>query len=243
MTHDQLRELVAVYALDATDEAEAAAVEEHLSGCPRCRAELEAYREVAAAIGDQGGAARPEIWDRIAGQLAEAPPPLRLPTRTRRPRPRATPRLTAAVAAAAAIVIAVLGWDVAHLNSRVDHLQAVAGGTARAARVAADAPGSKRVQLHSTSGALTADVVVRPGGQAYLLSSTLPTLPDGRIYQLWGLSRNRPVSLGLLGARAAPAGFRLDSHVTQLMITAEPAGGVPAPTGPVLVQGAVTTGG
>ncbi|MDA8286604.1 MAG: anti-sigma factor [Actinomycetota bacterium] len=238
MIHEQLQQLVAAYALDALDPAEASLVEAHLTTCPRCRAELDAHRQVAAMLGDAGGPARPEIWERITGRLAEAPPPLRLPIPQRR---SGTVRwLTTAVAAAAAAAIAFLGWDVSHLAGQVDRpVGAPAAGIVQAARAAARAPGARRIELRSATGALTAEVVVAPGGQAYLLASTLPALPSDRTYQLWGLSRDRPVSLGLLGTRAAPSAFRVDLQVTRLMVTAEPAGGVPAPTGPVLVQGAL----
>ena len=52
MTHEQASELLGAYALDAVDGDEFTELEEHLEMCPRCRAELDGLREVAAAMGN-----------------------------------------------------------------------------------------------------------------------------------------------------------------------------------------------
>lgn len=69
--HDELRELLGAYALDAVDADEAVAVEEHLAGCPQCRAEVEQHRSVAALLGNAGATAPAGLWDRIAASLDE----------------------------------------------------------------------------------------------------------------------------------------------------------------------------
>jgi anti-sigma-K factor RskA len=46
-------------------------VERHLRTCPRCRAEVDAHYETAAAMGNTVEPVSPELWDRIAGRLAE----------------------------------------------------------------------------------------------------------------------------------------------------------------------------
>jgi anti-sigma factor RsiW len=82
LRHREIEELLAAYALDAVDAAEAAMVEAHLGGCPLCRAELDGYRETAAALGTTAAAAAadrtdappPELWDRIAVSLAATAP-------------------------------------------------------------------------------------------------------------------------------------------------------------------------
>jgi len=72
-------DLLAVYALDAVDPAEAEAVERHLRDCPRCQAEVDGYRDTAAALGMVPGvtlddAPPPSLWDRIAAGLADPTP-------------------------------------------------------------------------------------------------------------------------------------------------------------------------
>jgi len=69
MTHSEIEELLGVYALDAVDGPEALVVEEHLVDCPRCRAEVQGYRDVAALLGNAGGVAPEGLWERIAGEL------------------------------------------------------------------------------------------------------------------------------------------------------------------------------
>lgn len=69
--HDEFRELLGAYALDAVDPDEAQAVEEHLKDCPQCRDEVEQHRSVAAMLGNAGATAPAGLWDRIAASLDE----------------------------------------------------------------------------------------------------------------------------------------------------------------------------
>jgi hypothetical protein len=239
MNHEDAARLLGAYALDALDPDEAGAVAEHVESCPRCRPELASLRETASALGEHSGSVPPGLWDKIAGQLSEPGPPLRLePARLRRAWSGWPLQV---VAVAAAVAVAFLGVDVAHLDSRVGHLQAAISrtGLAQAAGAATLAPGSRRLELTSHTGTARAVVVVLPDGQGYFLSSTLPSLGAGRTYQLWGLNGTKPISIGLLGRSPAPAAFRVDHHLSALMVTAEPGGGTIAPTTPVLVQAAL----
>src|SRR5260221_6653406 len=81
MTEPQdIEELLGAYACDAVDPDERDAVERHLPGCPRCRAEVAELREVTALLANADAATPvPDgVWDRIASSLEETPPPLRL---------------------------------------------------------------------------------------------------------------------------------------------------------------------
>lgn len=256
MTHEEIELLLGAYALHAVEDGEAEAVRQHLTGCPRCRHELSGFEAAAAAFGNISEDAPPDLWDRIAGQLgsATAPPPLRLAPETlyrERAEPqrrngsrrrgwgrRSLPLLVAA--AAAAVAIAYLGVDVSNLDTKVGHLEAASGASiARTAEAAVGTAGAQLVELRSKSGTPSAEVVVLPGGQSFLLHPRLPRLGNGRTYQLWGQSGTKLVSLALLGAAPSATAFRLDGLVTRLMITAEPAGGVVAPTSPVLFSAAL----
>jgi hypothetical protein len=59
--HPEVQELLGAYALDALDPGEADAVDLHLRECPRCRAEVEEYRETAAMLAFGGVAAPPGV--------------------------------------------------------------------------------------------------------------------------------------------------------------------------------------
>jgi anti-sigma-K factor RskA len=84
-------------------------------------------------------------------------------------------------------------------------------------------------------------MVVLPSGQGYMVSSTLPSLDKGRIYQLWAMEGNQPISLGLLGSSPNQAAFVMagSTRPSHLSITAEPAGGSVFPTGQIIVTGTV----
>ncbi len=243
MNHDEAIELLGAYALDAVPPEETEAVSAHVADCPICLEELNQYRKVAAGLAPPASPPPPEIWDRIASELGTAPEPLRLVRSTTAGRHASSTWALRAAAAVAAIALAVLGWEVAHLNGRVGQLQAAVSksGIAQAASAAALEPNSRRSELRSPSGSLTADVIVTEAGQGYLVASTLPALRASRTYQLWGLSGQgaAPVSLGLLGQVPSPAAFRVDRRVRELAISAEPLGGTVAPTTPVLVEGSV----
>jgi hypothetical protein len=62
----------------------------------------------------------------------------------------------------------------------------------------------------------------------------------GHTYQLWALTSGKVVSLGVLGPDPRNVPFRVEPAMTLLMVTAEPAGGTPVPTNPVVAQGAVS---
>ena len=91
MSHDEASELLGAYALDAVDGEERTELEEHLETCPRCRAELDGLREVAAAMGNSVEPLPEGLWSNIASRLPERqgdeePPPMpRLTSKSRAP--------------------------------------------------------------------------------------------------------------------------------------------------------------
>jgi anti-sigma factor RsiW len=259
MTHDEASELLGAYALDAVDGEELEQLEAHVDSCPRCRAELDTMREVAAAIGQSVGPLPEGLWSGIVSRLpdrpaeGESPPMPRLATRatdpsSSPPRPRPShrrPRLVVAaiVAVAAALVVGGLSVALVRADNRANDLQAKSARQARASavRVALATPGHDVVSLDSSSGASLARFVIVPDGRGYLLSSQLPALPGDRTYQLWGIFGNRPISLGLLGPSPKQATFTMASSAPAraLSITAEPAGGAVAPSTPIVATGNV----
>ena len=74
-THEEIRELLGVYALDAVDPETAVMVEEHLQTCIRCTTEVAQHHEVAGLLANSGGASPPALWDRIASELDGSDPP------------------------------------------------------------------------------------------------------------------------------------------------------------------------
>jgi hypothetical protein len=210
ITHDEAQELLGAYALDAVDDDERAAVEDHLRDCPRCRAEVAEHRETAALLAHASTDAPEALWDRIAGSIdrpADVVPlaPLRLSARRRRP----IPEIVAGIAAA--LVIGVLGLHVRSQDRRIDHLMA-----------ATTIPDGRVVELTGTGEAVP---VVLTGDRAYLLGAALRDLPDDRTYQLWGKSGDELVSVAVLGHDPGVVVFDASDYAA-LAITEERAGGV-----------------
>jgi anti-sigma-K factor RskA len=245
LSHDELRELLGAYALDAVEPAEAAAIRAHLEECPRCRDEVAQHQQTAAVLANTGGKAPAGVWDAIAARI-ESPPPVASgfpnlvskPAAGRRIRPALARRVVALAAAAAASAIAVLGVEVGHLDHRLNQVAAAsaAQNLSAAARTALLDPSAARVTLTGTgTGARpVAEVVALRSGAAFLFNEGLPALPPAKTYQLWAMVGGRSISVGLLGANPATVAFGLDAAGTMnaFAVTVEPAGGSIAPTRP-----------
>jgi anti-sigma factor RsiW len=258
MTHDQAVEILATYALDAVESEEREEIEHHLADCPRCRAELDALREVTTALGNSVEPLPEGLWTSIANRLPERhdeerPPMPRLvrsdpgdafeeSQRIRQPGAgRGRLATMGAIVVAAAAVVTVLGVSLVHADDRVSQLQHAAGGSASSSVVSAlKAPGHQLVDLESPEHARLAQFVVADG-RGYLVTSKLPALSAGDTYQLWGIVDGQPISLGLLGRNPTQAAFTLagSPSASKLGITVEPSGGSAVPSQPMVAEGTV----
>jgi anti-sigma-K factor RskA len=207
MDTESIHDLSAAYALDALDDDERRAYEEHLAGCDRCREEVASFSSTAEVLAYAANSAEPSpvLRDRIL-VAARAERPNVVPLRPRWAYP------VAAVAAVAACVAIGLGvWNVS-LHNRLSNAQALQSVPV------AGAPGK---------------LVVGPDGSAALVLFRLDSAPAGKTYQAWVIrGRRAPVSAGLFrggGATFVP----LDGKVRKgsvVAVTVEPAGGSDAPT-------------
>ena len=72
--HDELIDLLGAYALDAVDDDERRAIDEHLEICATCRAEVAMHLEVAAALGTTAVADAPDdLWAAILSHIDDGP--------------------------------------------------------------------------------------------------------------------------------------------------------------------------
>ena len=191
------------------------------------------HREVATLLGNSGGDAPEGLWDRIASQLEESPPPLRLEVQGTAPVVPLTPRrrargnrlVTVALGAAAALAIAVLGAQVVTQQGELDDMRTdLEDATLQAAaNQAFDDPEAVKVQLQSSDGEVAARAVVLPDGSGFLMAHELPGLDGDRTYQLWGDTGSSLVSLGVLGSDPATVAFQAGSGLSALAVTAEDA--------------------
>lgn len=249
LNHADAADFLGVYALDALDGDERAAVEDHVRDCGACQAEVAQHREVAAALAAPGWARAPEgLWDRIAGSLEEAPPPLRMPSEPvvslegRRPRRfRPLEVAAAAIAAAAVATVGLMGLKIVDDERRIDSLKEQAQGAqlSRTANAALADPAARRVDLRSPDTQFVAQAVLLPDGSGYLVDTNLPDLGRDRTYQLWAVVGSNRISVGVLGPKPDVAAFTAPGQTSALAITSEAAGGVIVTQNQPLVVGTV----
>ncbi len=257
LNHSEIMDLLGAYALDAVDEDERQAIGRHLDECVQCRREVAEHREVAGMLASGWLPAPEGVWDRIAGSLEEAPPPLRMPSGGDRPAdapaapgpPPSPPpvvslddrrrrrwgrigRAAAAVAIAASVAVVGLVGVNTVVEERPDDVTELAAA-------AADRPGARRVDLRAPDSNRRVEAVVLPDGTGYVVDANLPVLPPDRTYQLWAVVGTSKISVGVLGTKVEPLAFRAAADVSALAITAERAGGVTATDQEPVVVGTV----
>jgi anti-sigma-K factor RskA len=229
--HEHWHDATGAYVLGALDDTERAAFEEHLAGCPACREEvaqlLPAVRALPVSVDpvDPPPALKARIMaevEREASLLAAAGPEADRPSATGRRRRRLSlriPRLVPAAVAAAALVVGVaVGVGVTQLVG---------------------AP--ERTVTAQVSGAPGATVQLELSGEeGRLMARDLPAPPSGRVYQVW-LKRDghapEPTAALFMPSRDGTATAAVPGSledVDQVMVTDEPDGGSPQPTGDLL---------
>lgn len=235
-SHESIRELLAIYALDALDGDEVAEVEAHVAECDSCRQELDEHRAVASLIGAQSVEADvPEsLWRRVRTEIIPAPPiPLR---------PRRFPMLVTAGVAAAMLALVVIQTsrlstaqtELVAMQERLERVETAiaAGDWSSAAEIAASMPAARSVAL---TGDAETEVTLLPDGTGFVTHSSLADLPNDRTYQLWIVQRGEAVSAGLLRDGEVGSAFRYDpSTLEGLVVTAEDAAGVVVSDGPAV---------
>jgi anti-sigma-K factor RskA len=219
MADERIHELTAAYALDALDEGDERAYEEHLGTCERCREELAGLQETASLLAYAVEAPEPpaELRARILEQ-ARGEPSNVVPLRPRR---RLTQALGAVAAVAAAAAIGLAIWATS-LSQELDE-------TRDANRVLAD-PQAESIALEGADGRL----VVTPDGDAALVVAGLDQAPSGKAYEVWVIGEGAdPEPAGLFDGRDESDVVLLDRDVPDgatVAVTLEDEEGAPAPT-------------
>jgi anti-sigma-K factor RskA len=265
MTHDELRGLTGAYALGTLTDSERRELETHLSTCAECTQEVAELARVANGLAyavpqlDLPAGLRDRV---LRAAVQSDPAPQVTPFR-----PRASAAIPTWLAVAASIAAVALGLYAMTLRQRVGELQerlrdanARAEGlerTVNVARATADRANEFRAIL-TASDARRIDLAGQPpapgaAGRAFwspsrrqvvVTADNLPSLAAGRTYQLWVIppgKGSKPVSAGLLDLEPGGHVLTLAStnveQVGTVAVTEEPAGGVPQPTGPMVIAG------
>jgi hypothetical protein len=244
MTHDDLRNLVPLLALDALPENEEAEVVAHLNSCRECSELLAGHRETAAALALAPPPVMPSdlLRERILREAAvTGQPSLRQAAEAPRMRaPRRGFRLAASLAAAAVLIAGGLaGMQIGRQNAELREQRRLIAEQRRAldlaaADSAAIVPISFTGDFSSFEGKL---VVAEDEGRAAVLLSRMSE-PGDRVYTLWllpeagqpeNLADFRPVDGRAFVNVEVEAGAQDD-----FAVTLEPRAGNASPAGPVV---------
>ncbi len=255
MEHDEAYELLAALALNAVDADVALEIEAHVATCPRCQSELDGFRSVAAALGNSVDPLPEGLWSNISSQLWERRgeevtlPELVLPsaeviaiTSGRSAFSRRAKSTLGAISLAAAAAIVVLSLSLTGANGRVSNLQKALQLSNHSAVLAALAtPGRQVVHMTNSAQQPIAEFVMLPNGTGYLVHSHMPALASNQTYQLWGIVKGSPVSIGVMGNTPGPVTFTMASSPapTELAVTVQNAGGSLTPSKTFVATGAV----
>lgn len=264
MTHQDVYDLAPEYVLGTLDDVTRARVLAHLSGCPACRAEVAAVSQTFDAIGRSVPDAAPPagLRDRIVAIPAAAAqqPPAAAPAPVIR-----TSVLSIALRVAAAAVVAGSLWqwsaarqEISALRQRVAELQAQSSDLlfAKASLEEQVKTVTHQTEVLRASDTVTYDLSaapVAPGAHArayvshklgmVFTAEGLPSLPAGKVYQLWVIVDAKPVSVGVFTPDASGRVHAvMDTPPIPAMpgtvaVTLEPTGGLPQPSGAVYLAG------
>ncbi|HEV7785402.1 MAG TPA: anti-sigma factor [Thermoanaerobaculia bacterium] len=257
----RFEELLPAYALGALDADELREMEEHLAGCDECRRQLRLWNgdleALAASVVPVAPSemTRARILRSTAGVAGAAPaPPRRLPG-------------WALLAAAALLAVAVWGvagqlrmrGDLERLTAERNRLAGQveslhrevtqAHSEAQRASEALQVVAARGVQTVTLAGL---EAAPRAAGHTYVnplrrdalfYAFDLPALPSGKTYELWYIAGGKPVAAGTFSVDPQGIGSVKVEHVPDVAsiqawaVTIEPAGGVPQPTGAMVLKG------
>jgi len=259
MVHADYKEMIPAHALSTLDDAEARALNDHLSECDECRMELQEWEATAAIMAvsanplEPSPAVRERILTEIRKDLAT---PQVIPFRAATRNIWSSFGSLGAIAAVILVAVLIVGLVVLWRDNRAaqESMRAMAAQMERQQKDLersneffrlVTSPGARMMELNGTSEAsgATAKLAYDKTGHAVLVAHGLPKVPAGKEYQLWFIVSGKPP---MPGKAFAPddtgsatsieqmPGVALDADV--FAITLEPAGGVESPTGEIYLR-------
>jgi len=247
--HETWETLAAVCAVGALDGEDLARFEAHLAeGCDRCEAVVRESREtlVRTVLAASRAVPPPEAKAALQARIAAIPPSARAARRG---------WLTWAAATAAVVALAVMlasgvvasryearlgqiAREAARERERLQRAEETLRSQVAALELLRD-PATRVIELRSPSGPAAARMIWNDNAGGHLLVANLPPAPEGKAYELWALGGAAPRPLGVF--QAAPDGRAVQKvepggeAPRGFAVTLEPAQGVPAPTGPIVL--------
>jgi len=252
MNHDEWLERAEIYAVGALDGEDLRLFEAHLaSGCALCQAHLRENRETLVQLPRSLAPLEPpprvktELLKRIA-------PAAKTDVEERTPSPWLWWTVAGGLAAAALLIF--VSWNLIATRNQVRELEgqlaALQGQVSEREEVIQflSDPRVRIVNLAAlpASPGARAQLLWNPVSRTGLLLATgLQQTPPDKAYELWGIAGAKPVPAGVFVVNQGGVTlFRLPalpetSNFDKFAVTLEPAGGVPQPTGPMVLVGSV----
>jgi anti-sigma-K factor RskA len=203
MTHRELVDSAAAYAMGTLEGDERKEFESHLPGCVHCQEEVDAYREAAGLLVHVTPTVTPPnsaaLRERILHEARRVRPITA--ARSRQPSGTRAPWLAAAACLTLAIASGYLYWMQQRANSAV--LTELA--TARTELAARDStiasflgPEVHVVSLAQSNAKPAMRVFWNHTRKVFIVTAfALPAAPEGKTYQLWAIAEGKaPVSMG-----------------------------------------------
>lgn len=250
--HEPFDEWSTLAAVGALDDEERRRFDAHLAaGCERCEERVRQFSSVAAALPRALPAVpvpeglRGRVMARVAQErpLSNAPPP----SARRRVVPRVRPWAGGLVAAGLA---GILVWGIHDTRSALREQQVALDrlqlelARQRALTSLVSHTDTSVASLKGTGATDRADgwIVWSPARkQGFLVIHHLPALPSGKQYQLWVIAGQQPRSAGVFDVDAVGHAALVVTGAAErpdrFAVTVESPGGVPAPTGPIVMRG------
>lgn len=253
-----------LYALGVLDGEEKRSLESHVASCSDCKRELEEAQARMALLALAAPAEAPpaHVKQQLMQKIAAAPRRIssvqsRAEQQFEEPRP---PRwqfwspIWIPVGAALAVATVVLWIGNQRINQQLQQLRDQVAQ--QSAQETQDRSLLNMIAAGDTASIALAKMPDMPTGQGHvfynarmgmvLYNGSLPPVPPGKTYQLWVMpASGTPMSAGMLKQGTVGEGLFLMASVpagTQakaFAVTVEPAGGMPQPTGPKVLVGAV----
>ena len=252
MNHDEAGTELGAFALGALSPEEAERVRAHLAECTACAAEVEALRAVVASLpaeptsggmsAERSSAMRARILQRAEGERVQR---------------RGTPLAGwLAIAASVAFIFAAAGYvravgerdrlrlAAARSDSLVARLTSIAlDGEAQLAMMTG--PGVHVMELaatgaHAPSARMFWDTTTNRWA---MFAHGIPMPGKGRAYELWLVTKDKKIPAGMFtpgndGSAVMHTSYAISpADLKAIAITEEPAAGVAAPTGPIVLLG------
>jgi hypothetical protein len=195
VTHEEVREVIAAYAIDAIDPTERARIDDHLIGCDACRATLREHQEAAGLLAFTAEPATPSrgLRARLLDEVVQSNGSSKTDVQ---PTPTKSRRGLIVVAATFLVVVLLLfflprrGSNTTRVDPEITRVLASESLTARPLLPTRELPDASG-QVFQSSGSSVA--VFMRGLQD----------PKGGVYMMWLIVRGQAAPLGTVDVNSA----------------------------------------